>query len=136
MNLNEPISPDRTQYDIRQVLKSRQKIGSFRLYPGTKLWEMVCVSNAGESVPGLNAVNGDFDPDLAIVREATFKVVTVDAIEPTIAVDLGPKIIELGQVKRGVKRTFDICDGNLYDVAMNAETARRKIIKKHFEPFK
>lgn len=129
---NSGQTQDRVNYNIRQVLKGKAHLGTLTLQPGQKLYEMVCVSNAGTSIPGLNAVTGDFDPELAIVREAASEKPVAVAGTPVVA-GLGRGI---GKVKPGLKRKFIVQDGNLYEVAINEVNARRKIIKKFFEPFK
>lgn len=124
---HEPNRPDpvKTKFDIRQVLKTKHKIGTVRLQPGQKLYEMVCTSNSGQSVVGLNPVTGDFDPDLAVVRPVH--------IENT-AITLGSAIVgEFGTVVNASphhKVTFQ--DGNIYMEAINESNARKKIIKRFF----
>jgi hypothetical protein len=128
----DPNQPDRVKYDIRQVLKTRKKLGDFKLYPGTCLWEMVVTSNDGQPVPGLNPVTGDFDPELAMVREARFKIVSAKMVDPEVVVPFGSDRAITIKVKAGICREFDVQDGNFYEVASNARVARSKIIKKYF----
>jgi hypothetical protein len=114
----------KTRYDIRQVLKTKVHLGKFKLQPGQKLYEMVCTSNGGKSVPGLNPVTGDFDPDLSIVREASW--------DQSVIVAGTPVVNGLGAVLPSVKRKYTVQDGNIYEVAINEANARRKIIAKYF----
>lgn len=114
----------KTKYDIRQVLKAKKHRGKFTLHKGQKLYEMICVSEKGEPVPGLDPVTGDFDPELAIVRPATYcETVT----------HIGTRVVpELGAVLPGIQRTLQLNDGNLYEVAINEKNARRKITERYF----
>lgn len=131
--LEKPQAAEKVTYNIRQVLKSRVKLGEFRLQPGMALYEMICVSSNGESVAGLNPVTGDFDPDLAVVRPVKMPKPVVVAGDHVKAL-LGNR--NLGKIKPGTHARIDVVDGNLYEVAINGKNARRKIIEKYFEPFK
>lgn len=120
---------------IREVIKASRYMGNFRLQPGQKLYEMVCVGSAGESVPGLNAVTGDFDPELAIVRECRYEKTAAtfdDPINPLLKHPLTGISKASGRVKAGIHRKYIVVDGNIYIDAINEANARKKIIKQYF----
>lgn len=135
LGLANNVTPDKLQTDqeIRQNIKQLQHFGGFKLHPGQKLYEMVCVSIKGEPVAGLSE-DGSFDPEKALVREvipdettAIFGVKTLVNDHP----DLG-KVSTGGKVEGGSRSRIGIVDGNIYEAAINPTVARRKIIKKYF----
>lgn len=112
---------------IRVITKGPRYIEGLRPYPGQKIYEMVVVpDHPGDPVPGLNAETGEFDPELAIIREARLRRIAAKAGDPMVE--------GLGMVKAGLHKEYMIDDRNFYDAAVNAETARKKIIKKYFLP--
>lgn len=111
--------------ESRQVIKQTQYFGQLKLEKGQRIYEMVIVPDiAGQPVKGTDPETGAFDPELAEIREARFK--------EEAAVFGVPVVTGLGPVKPGTKKKLVIVDGNIYEVAINRETARRKMIKKYF----
>lgn len=132
------------QEEIRTIPKTKEPLASFIIPPGCKLYEMVLISVNPEDpidVQGMNRETGDFDPELALVREVSYKTITTSLENPDInlipvpmiTAD-GAEVVAMGKINRGSRREVNIIDGNIYEVSASIPAARRKIIRKYFKP--
>lgn len=112
-----------------QELKRQQAKLTHKIHPGQKLWELVVYTITGERAEGWapDPATGEwlFDPDFALVREVK--------IDRSVLVMGTPVIAGLGAVKPTLKHKATEIPGNFYWPAINAETARKKIIKNFFK---
>lgn len=119
--------------EIVQNLKKAATLGSFKIFPGGKLFEMVVVdlkgNMAGSGWIGREDLNGPtFDPELAEIRE-------VDLSSGATALFGTPGINApgmVGPILPGQRHRVQAVAGNFYEVAINKDRARAKIIKKYF----
>lgn len=123
-----------TDSEIVQDLKRQQATLTHRIQPGQKLWELVVYTMTEDRAQGWSFqpdpfVKGEgewvFDPEKAEVRE-------VKISQSVIVVGM-PVVPGLGAVKPGVKRKATEIPGNFYWPAINAKTARKKIIRNFFQ---
>lgn len=122
------------QAEVRSFPKVKEPTGGFILPKGCKLYEMVTVSENPEDpldVQGMNRETGEFDPELALIREIRYETAAVSMGTPAVNQD-GMS----GPIHRGVKRKAIYIDGNVYDYASSVKVVRRKMIRKFFDPFK
>jgi hypothetical protein len=120
-------NPDNVKPDIeiRQAVKSAVPVLRFKPQNGQKIYEMIIVPRKdGDVVKGFNPEDGSFDPELADVVEAEYKL-------DTMVVGI-PVVEGLGPVKPSKRGKLVIVDGNIYEVAINVRIAREKMIRKYF----
>ncbi len=130
-NTRAEVRKVQSDIEAKQVIKTLEYLGEVKVYPGQRLYEMIVVPRkAGDIVIGLDPETGSFDPEKAEVVPVTIKnsayVFGLDVYAKMGSPAAGDEV--------GISHKVVITPGNFYEPAINKETARRKIIRKYFNP--